>query len=118
RLSQVNLRSHFNKRASDLSGGQMKLLEMARSLMGSPKMLLLDEPTAGVAPALALDIFRHIDTLCREAGITFLIVEHRLEMLFEFTDSVYVMHMGRVMAHGTPEEIEADAAVREVYFGE
>ena len=118
RLSKVNLRGHYDRRASDLSGGQMKLLEMARSLMGSPKMLLLDEPTAGVAPALALDIFRHIDTLRREAGITFLIVEHRLEMLFEFTDSVYVMHMGRVMAHGTPDEIEAHAAVREVYFGE
>jgi branched-chain amino acid transport system ATP-binding protein len=118
RLSQVKLRGHFDKRASDLSGGQMKLLEMARSLMGRPKMLLLDEPTAGVAPALALEIFHHIDALRRETGLTFLIVEHRLELLFDFVDSVYVMHMGSVMAHGTPDEIEANAAVREVYFGD
>ncbi len=96
----------------------MKLMEMARSLMGSPKMLLLDEPTAGVAPTLALDIFRHIEALRRETGLTFLIVEHRLELLFDFVDSVYVMHMGSVLAQGTPDEIEANSAVREVYFGD
>ncbi len=117
-LAQVTLRSHFDKRASDLSGGQMKLLEIARCMMGSPKLMLLDEPTAGVAPTLAYDIFRQIEKLRRDAGITFLIVEHRLEMLFEFVDRVYVLHMGRVLAQGTPTEIEASAPVREVYFGE
>jgi branched-chain amino acid transport system ATP-binding protein len=116
-LGRVNLRRHFAKPASDLSGGQMKLLEIARSLAGQPKMLLLDEPTAGVAPALAYEIFQQIAAL-RDAGVTFLIVEHRLEILFDFVDSLYVLHMGKVLAHGTPDEIAHNAEVREVYFGE
>jgi branched-chain amino acid transport system ATP-binding protein len=86
--------------------------------MGEPKLLLLDEPTAGVAPGLAYEIFRQIETLRRESGLTFLIVEHRLEILFDFVDSVYVMHMGKVLAHGTPDEIAANDEVREVYFGD
>ena len=117
-LKSVNLDQHFNQPASDLSGGQMKLLEIGRSLMGEPKMLLLDEPTAGVAPALAYEIFQQIETLRRESGMTFLIVEHRLEILFDFVDSLYVLHMGKVLAHGTPDEISHNAAVREVYFGD
>ena len=116
-LGRVNLRRHFAKPASDLSGGQMKLLEIARSLAGQPKMLLLDEPTAGVAPALAYEIFQQIAAL-RDAGMTFLIVEHRLEILLDFVDSLYVLHMGKVLAHGTPDEIAHNAEVREVYFGE
>ena len=96
----------------------MKLLEIGRSLAGEPRLMLLDEPTAGVAPALAYDIFHQIAALRDKAGLTFLIIEHRLDILFDFVDTVYVMHMGEVIAHGTPAAIEADAAVREVYFGE
>lgn len=117
-LARVTLHNQFDKRASALSGGQMKLLEIARCMMGNPKMILLDEPTAGVAPTLAYEIFRQIEKLRRNEGITFLIVEHRLEMLFEFVDSVYVLHMGGVLAHGTPAEVESNAEVREVYFGD
>ena len=117
-LEQVNLHGHYGKPASDLSGGQMKLLEMARSLAGEPKMLLLDEPTAGVAPGLAYEIFQRIDALRRENGMTFLIVEHRLEILFDFVDLVYVMHMGKLLAQGTPDEIARNPEVREVYFGD
>jgi branched-chain amino acid transport system ATP-binding protein len=117
-LKRVNLHTHFANRASDLSGGQMKLLEMARSLMGEPKLLLLDEPTAGVAPSLAYDIFQQIAALRQETGMTFLIVEHRLEILFDFVDRVYVMHMGKLLAQGTPDEISQNAQVREIYFGD
>lgn len=117
-LDQVQLRQRFDTLASDLSGGQMKLLEIARCLMGKPRLLLLDEPTAGVAPKLAYDIFRQIARLRDDYGITFLIVEHRLEILFDFADYVYVMHLGNLLAEGRVDEIASDATVREVYFGD
>ena len=117
-LEQVLLREHYNKLASDLSGGQMKLLEIGRALMGEPRLLLLDEPTAGVAPKLAYDIFEHIARLREESGLTFLIVEHRLEILFDFVDYIYVMHMGNLLAEGTTDEISDNQTVREVYFGD
>ena len=116
-LGQVNLQDHYDPTTADLSGGQMKLVALSRMLMGEPRMLLLDEPTAGVAPALAYTIFERIAEL-RNAGLTFLIVEHRLEILFAFVDYLYVMHLGKVIAEGTPAEIEGNAQVREVYFGE
>ena len=117
-LTQLQLHSHHRHLASDLSGGQMKLLELGRSLMGNPKLLLLDEPTAGVAPKLAYTIFEQIEHMRQELGITFLIIEHRLEILFDFVDSLYVMHLGQMIAQGTPAEISADETGREIYFGE
>jgi branched-chain amino acid transport system ATP-binding protein len=117
-LSRLELQDHYAALASDLSGGQMKLLELGRSLMGRPKLLLLDEPTAGVAPKLAYTIFEQIEQMRRSLGLTFLIVEHRLEILFDFVDSLYVMHLGRVIAQGTPAEISANVQVREIYFGD
>jgi branched-chain amino acid transport system ATP-binding protein len=117
-LQDVLLRPLYKHQAADLSGGQMKLLEMARSLMGNPTMLLLDEPTAGVAPGLAYKIFEHIEALRKTQGMTFLIIEHRLDILFNFVDYVYVMHMGQLLASGTPAEIIADTSVREIYFGD
>lgn len=117
-FDQIQLRDHYANLSSDLSGGQMKLLELGRSLMGDPKLLLLDEPTAGVAPKLAYTIFEQIEHLRRTRNLTFLIIEHRLEILFDFVDSLYVMHLGRLLAQGTPAEISANAEVREIYFGE
>jgi len=117
-LTGVNLQGHYDRSAADLSGGQMKLLALSRMSMGSPKMLLLDEPTAGVAPALAYTIFERIAEWRKAAGLTFLIVEHRLEILFAFVDYLYVMHLGRIIAAGTPAAIERNEQVREVYFGE
>ncbi|RIK33933.1 MAG: ABC transporter ATP-binding protein [Chloroflexi bacterium] len=117
-LDQLQLWQAYDTLAADLSGGQMKLLELGRSLMGAPRILLLDEPTAGVAPALAYTIFEQIEAMRRTHGLTFLIVEHRLEILFDFVDHLYVMHLGNVIAQGTPDEIAANTQVREVYFGE
>lgn len=116
-LEQVSLRDYYDVPAAELSGGQMKLLEIARCVMSDPAMMLLDEPTAGVAPNLAYDIFQQIAALRDEREMTFLIVEHRLEILFDFVDYVYVMHLGDVFAEGTPAEIIANDDVREVYFG-
>jgi len=103
--------------ASDLSGGQMKLLELARSLNGMPKLLLLDEPTAGVAPKLAREIFDRIAQLRNEHGLTIFVIEHRLDVLFDYADEIYVMHQGQVIAHGSPGDIAANAQVKEIYFG-
>ncbi len=117
-LRRLQLERHYDTLAADLSGGQMKLLEIGRALMGEPKLLLLDEPTAGVAPKLAYEIFQRIAGLRDERGMAFLIVEHRLEILFDFVDYVYVLHLGKMLASGAPADIAADATVREVYFGD
>ncbi|NDJ61802.1 MAG: ABC transporter ATP-binding protein [Chloroflexi bacterium] len=116
-LKSLQLARHCANLASDLSGGQMKLLELARTLQGAPKMMLLDEPTAGVAPPLAYQIFEAIRRLRDEHGITFLIIEHRLDMLFDFVDELYVMHMGAIIAHGSADDIAANPTVRDVYLG-
>lgn len=104
--------------SSAISGGQMKLVELARGLMSDPKMLLLDEPAAGVNPTLAHNIFSFLRQLNREQGISMLIIEHRLDILFDYVDYVYVMHRGKVVAQGTPEEIIENPVVIDIYLGE
>jgi branched-chain amino acid transport system ATP-binding protein len=101
----------------DISGGQMKLAEMGRALMGHPKILLLDEPTAGVAPRLALDIFQRIVALRDTRDVTFCIIEHRLDVLFRFIERAIVLHEGRIIAEGTHDEILANKMVQDVYLG-
>jgi branched-chain amino acid transport system ATP-binding protein len=95
----------------------MKLLEVGRTLMGEPSMLLLDEPTAGVAPIRANEIFERMVYMRNELGTTFFIIEHRLEVLFNYVDYVYVMHRGKILAEGTPSKILEDDTVAEVYLG-
>ncbi|MEM1852537.1 MAG: ABC transporter ATP-binding protein [Thermofilaceae archaeon] len=117
-LKLLSLERAWDKPASSLSGGQMKLLELARALMGEPKLLLLDEPLAGVNPTLVIDIMGRIAELRRRLGLTVLMVEHRLDLALKHADFVYVMHNGRVIAEGGPEEVLEHAEVRKAYLGE
>ncbi len=104
------------EKAGNLSGGQRKLLEMARALMIEPEMLLLDEPFAGVNPTLEHKLLDHIHEL-REEGYTFLIVEHDMDLIMENCERVIVMHQGSVLAEGEPETITSNEQVIEAYLG-
>jgi len=103
--------------AGELSGGQMKLLELARGLMAKPTLLLLDEPAAGINPVLGKSIFQKLKDFSHN-GITFFIVEHRLELLFEFASWVYVMDKGKMIVAGQPQDIIEDPAFYDAYLGE
>ena len=102
--------------AGNLSGGQRKLLEMARALLTDPDMLLLDEPFAGVNPSLEKRLLEHIHEL-REEGYTFLIVEHDMELIMENCETVIVMHQGQILTQGDPEDVRTDETVIEAYLG-
>jgi branched-chain amino acid transport system ATP-binding protein len=103
--------------AGNLSGGQRKLLEMARAMMVDPDMLLLDEPFAGVNPTLEEKLLDRIHAL-REEGLTFLLVEHDMDVIMENCGHVIVMHQGTVLAEGGPEEIRANEQVIDAYLGD
>src|SRR5262249_61429845 len=112
---RINLTAVINAAASDLSGGQKKLLELGRALMTDPKLILLDEPIAGVNPSLAGDIARHLQSL-RADGITFLIIEHHLDVIARLCDPVIVLAEGRHLAEGSFATLAADPRVQEAYM--
>lgn len=103
--------------AGELSGGQRKLLELARCLMREPTLVLLDEPMAGVNPTLARKLMDKIEQLRVERGITFLLVEHDLETVFTRCDPIVVMANGRLLTMGDAATIRADREVVEAYLG-
>jgi branched-chain amino acid transport system ATP-binding protein len=102
--------------ASKLSGGQRKLLELARVLMAGPRLVLLDEPAAGVNPSLLESIVGHIRTL-HARGMTFLIVEHNMDFVSRLCSHVHVMAAGRLLGSGAPDDILADDRVKHAYLG-
>ncbi|WP_138797720.1 ABC transporter ATP-binding protein [Halostella sp. PRR32] len=102
--------------AGNLSGGQRKLLEMARALLTDPDMLLLDEPFAGVNPTLEKRLLDHIHEL-RQDGYTFLIVEHDMDLIMNNCERVVVMHQGKILMKGTPAEVKESEDVIEAYLG-
>lgn len=115
-LALVRLDSHADAYAGTLSGGQRKLLDLARALMVDPKLVLLDEPMAGVSPPLRLELLDHI-VARRAGGVTFLIVEHDLDFVMQVADVVVVMNEGRVIARGSPDEVQRDDRVVDAYLG-
>ncbi|HEX5498244.1 MAG TPA: ABC transporter ATP-binding protein [Thermomicrobiales bacterium] len=117
-LALIRLDRLANDYAGTLSGGQRKLLEFGRALMTRPRLLLLDEPMAGVAPALALQLLEHIIELRASRGTTFLVIEHDMEMVMAISDRIVVMDEGAVIAEGVPGEIQRDERVIAAYLGE
>lgn len=116
-LESVGLAHMAGAYAGALSGGQRKLLEMARALMTNPKLILLDEPAAGVNPTLINQICDRILTWNRE-GMTFLIIEHNMDVIMSLCDRVWVLAEGRNLADGTPAEIQTNTQVLEAYLGQ
>ncbi|WP_406031816.1 ABC transporter ATP-binding protein [Nocardioides sp. NBC_00163] len=102
--------------AGSLSGGQRKLLEMARALMVDPEVVMLDEPMAGVNPALKQSLLGHVKSL-RDEGRTVLFVEHDMDMVRDISDWVIVMAQGKIVAEGTPDSVMADQRVIDAYLG-
>ena len=115
-IDTLNLRRVADHAASQLSGGQLKLLELGRLLMMQPRLILLDEPFAGISPILAETLAWHIGSLNAE-GIGFFIVEHNLGALARIATVLFAMDRGRVIAQGTPDEVLANEQVRTAYVG-
>jgi neutral amino acid transport system ATP-binding protein len=115
-LRRFKLDTKSEDYAGSLSGGQRKLLEMARALMVEPELVMLDEPMAGVNPALTQSLLGHVKDL-REQGMTVLFVEHDMDMVRDISDWVVVMAQGKIVAEGPPDVVMADPAVIDAYLG-
>ncbi|HEY3183457.1 MAG TPA: ABC transporter ATP-binding protein [Gaiellaceae bacterium] len=116
-LERFRLSTHAHAYAATLSGGQRKLLELARLLMAEPRLVLLDEPLAGVHRVLGGELLAHIHDLRAERGMTFLFIEHDMEVVMENADRVIVMAQGQVIAAGAPAEVRRNRAVIDAYLG-
>ena len=103
--------------SGDLSFGQQKLLEFAMALMNEPKVLLLDEPTAGINPTLINGLIDRLKRANQEFGITLFVIEHNMRVVMNLADSIYCLAHGEMLAHGTPEEIKKDQKVIDAYLG-
>jgi branched-chain amino acid transport system ATP-binding protein len=110
----VHLRDEY---AANLSGGQKKLLELARTLMCDPRLILLDEPAAGVNRTLMRKLAEDIERLRREVGITFLVIEHDMDIVSRLCDTLIVMSEGSKLVEGRPEDVKADQRVLDAYLG-
>ncbi len=116
-LETFDLAPQASAYAGTLSGGQRKLLELARALMLAPRLVLLDEPLAGVNPTLGRRLLEHIEELRRDEGTTVLFVEHDMEVVMNHSDHVIVMAQGRVIAEGSADEVRRNETVVEAYLG-
>jgi branched-chain amino acid transport system ATP-binding protein len=117
-LEFVNLIDLKDEYADNLSAGQKRLLELARTMMADPQLLLLDEPGAGVNPTLLKHLVAYIQRLAFEHGITIFLIEHDMDLVMNTCDPVIVMNTGEKLTEGPPEEIRRDQRVLEAYLGE
>ena len=116
-MEMVNLSEQKDIPSQNLSGGQQKLLELGRAMMSGASMILMDEPIAGVNPTLAHEIFEKIVDICKKQKITFLIVEHRLDIALQYADYVFAMNQGKIIAEGSSDEVIKHPKVIESYMG-
>ena len=116
-LNFVGLYQKRNLRAGDLSFGQQKLLELAMALMNEPKMLLLDEPTAGINPTLINGIIDRLIRVNKDYGITLLIIEHNMRVIMSLAEEIFCLAHGELIAKGTPEQIKNNQNVIDAYLG-
>jgi branched-chain amino acid transport system ATP-binding protein len=117
-LRQFGLESFANKTCGNLSYGDQKVLEIAISFACKPELLLLDEPTAGMSPEETQKIVDLMKTLSRDHGVTILITEHDMDLVFDVAQKIMVLHQGRTLAEGLPQEIRQNKSVQEAYLGE
>jgi branched-chain amino acid transport system ATP-binding protein len=116
-LDQVGMRAHADRPSRELAYGDVKRIELAIALANDPRLLLMDEPTAGMAPRERNDLIALVKRLVIERGISVLFTEHSMDVVFAFADRIIVLARGRVIADGDATSIRNDVQVREVYFG-
>ena len=116
-LEFVGLHAKRRLAAGSLSFGQQRLLEFAMALMNEPKLLLLDEPTAGINPTLINGLIDRLKSANREFGVTLFVIEHNMRVIMNLADHVYCMSRGELLAEGAPERIQRDARVLDAYLG-
>ena len=116
-LDQVGMREQADRACGILAYGDIKRVELAVALANAPKLLLMDEPTAGMAPRERIELMALTARIAEEKGIAVLFTEHDMDVVFTHADSVIVLDRGRLIAHGTPEEVRQDENVRAVYLG-
>jgi len=117
-LEAVGLTEYWDRQAYSLGAGQLKMLEVARALATGAKLIALDEPIGGTDPAYAGDILSYIKGLLKTWDVSFLLIEHRIDIALPFADYVYVMDRGSVIAEGLPDEVANNPKVIEIYIGE
>ena len=116
-LAETGLEEKANLPAATLSHGDQRLLEVGIALAAEPRLILLDEPTAGMNPAERARILKLISDLSAAGRTTFVLVEHDMDVVFSLAHEIVVLHQGRILARGTPSAIRGDARVREIYLG-
>jgi len=111
------LRQRHRQQAGTLSGGEQQMLAIARALMGRPRLLMLDEPSFGLAPLVVQEVYRNLKAIRDNEGLSILLVEQNANLAFDIATHVYLLETGRIVASGPPAEMRSNSAVRDAYLG-